>query len=54
MVTLFSAVHLYQQVASGLVTLTGSADGTSFSRESRAAEWREKKGFPTREKPLGQ
>jgi hypothetical protein len=41
-----SAVHLLQQVASGLVTLTGSADGALFSSESRAAVWRKKMASP--------
>ena len=41
-----SAVHLLEQVASGLVTLTGSADGALFSNESRAAEWRRKMASP--------
>src|ERR1035437_8358304 len=41
-VTLFPPSTWYQQVASGWVTLTGSADGALFSNESRAAAWREK------------
>src|ERR1043166_2091277 len=44
-----SAVHPLSRVASGLVTLTGSADGALFSSESRAAVWRRKSGFPQRE-----
>src|ERR1035437_3287654 len=41
-----SAVHLIEQVAFGLVTLTGSADGALFSSESRAAVWRRKMASP--------
>jgi hypothetical protein len=35
-----SAVHLRKQVASGLVALTGSADGTSFVQEEWL-DWKE-------------
>jgi hypothetical protein len=41
-VTFFAPSTCYQQVASGLVALAGSADGALFSSESRAAEWRRK------------
>jgi hypothetical protein len=37
MVTLFLAVRLLKQVASGWVTLAGSVDGNLFSSESSAA-----------------
>src|ERR1035437_949006 len=49
-----SAVHLHEQVASGLVTLTGSADGTLFSSESRAAVWRRKMASPRKREAVGQ
>src|ERR1017187_10277121 len=53
-VTLFLPSTWYEQVASGLVTLTGSADGALFSSESRAAGWRRKMASPCKREAGGQ
>jgi hypothetical protein len=53
-VTLYSAVHRLQPVASGLVTLAGSADGILLSSEKGSRLVAGKMASPTKGKPVSQ